>query len=71
MRGRGVALRVSYGRHGAELERATSAVVALGDELAAAEAYRRRDRRLLALALAVLAALLLAAGAVAAAGWGR
>jgi len=48
------------GRQGAELERATSTVVALGDELAATEASRRRDARLLiagAVLLVVLAVL--------------
>ncbi len=56
--GRVAELERDTGRLAAELERATSAVVALGDELQASELSRRRDRRLLVLALAVLAALL-------------
>ena len=50
------------GRQGAELERATSTVVALGDELAAAEASRRRDHRRLRIGLAVAGALAVVVG---------
>ncbi len=60
------------GRQGAELERATSTVVVLGDEFAAAEATRRRDMRLLVAAAALLACLALMDGAFAVtAGWLR
>ena len=52
----------TIGRQGAELERAASTVVALSDELAAAESSRRREHRRLSLALAVAGALAVAAG---------
>ncbi len=48
----------TIGRQGAELERATSAVVALNDQFAAAETSRRRDHRRVRIAVAVLATLL-------------
>jgi hypothetical protein len=51
-------LRETLGRQGAELERAASTVVALNDQLEATERTRRRVTRLLAIAVAVLAALL-------------
>ena len=57
------------GRQGAELERATSTVVALGDELAATEASRRRDARLLIAGAVLLAGLALVAGVFAAMAW--
>ena len=56
-------------RQSAELERAASTVAALGDELAAAELSGRRDRRRLAIGLAVASAL--AIGAVLASAWVR
>ncbi len=56
------AIREERGRLGAELDRATSAVVALNDQLAAAELSRRRDTRRLSIALAVAGALAVAAG---------
>jgi len=59
----------TIGRQGAELERATSTVVALGDELAATEASRRRDMRLLIAAAVLFACLALVAGAFAAMAW--
>ena len=62
---------LAEGRHLAELDRAASAVVALNDQLAAADRSRQRDVRRLSIALAVVCALLLAAGALAAAGWTR
>jgi len=58
-------LRERVGRQGAELERATSTVVALGDELAATEASRRRDARLLIAGAVLFACLALVAGAMA------
>ena len=61
-------LRERVGRQGAELERAASAVVALNDQLAAADRSRRRDVGRLSVALAVAFALLLAAGTLAAVG---
>jgi excisionase family DNA binding protein len=57
------------GRQGAELERATSALVALGDELASAEASRRRDHRRLRIGLVVAGAVAIAA--TLAPGWVR
>ncbi len=51
----------TIGRQGAELERAASAVVALNDQLAAAESCRRRQTRRLSIALAVAATLAIAA----------
>ena len=62
-------LREERGRQGAELERATSTVVALGDELAATEASRRRDARLLIAGAVLFACLALVAGAFAAMAW--
>ncbi len=59
------------GRQGAELERATSTVVALGEELAATEASRRRDVRLVIVAAVLFACLALVAGAFAAMAWAR
>ena len=60
------------GRQGAELERATSTVVALGDELAATEASRRRDARLLIAGAVLFACLALVAGVfMATDGWLR
>ena len=64
--GENAALREERGRHVAELERAASAVVALNDQLAAADRSRRRDVRRLQLGAAGLAALAVAALAVAA-----
>jgi len=62
----------ALGRQGAELERATSTVVALGDELAATEASRHRGVRLLIAAAVVLACLALVAGVfMATDGWLR
>ena len=58
-------LREQRGRLTAELERAASAVVALNDQLAAADRSRRRDVGRLSVALAVAFALLLAAGTLA------
>jgi hypothetical protein len=58
--GRVAELERDTGRLTAELERATSTVVALGDELAAAESSRRREHRLLRIGLVVLATLLVA-----------
>ncbi len=55
-------LREERGRQGAELERAASAVVALNDQLAAADRSRQREVRRLSLALAVAGALAIAAG---------
>ena len=63
-------LRERVGRQGAELERATSTVVALGDELATAETFRRRNSRRLAITLAVVATTLALVG-VLASGWVR
>ena len=51
----------TIGRQGAELERATSTVVALSDELVAAESSRRREKRRAWIALAVLATLAIVA----------
>ncbi len=59
----------TIGRQGAELERATTAAVALGDELAAAEASRRRDHRPAWIGLAVAGAVAIAV--VAAPTWVR
>ena len=56
------ALREERGRHVAELDRAASAVVALNDQLAAADRSRQRDVRRLSIALAVAGALAVAAG---------
>ena len=61
----------TIGRTTAELERAASTVVALGDQLAAADRGRQRDVRRLSIVLAVVCALLLVAGTLAAAGWAR
>jgi len=62
----------ALGRQGAELERATSTVVALGDELAATEASRHRGVRLLIAAAVLLACLTLVAGVfMATDGWLR
>jgi len=61
----------TIGRQGAELERAASTVVALNDQLDAAESVRRRTTRGLILAVAVLAAVAFVAGTLAAAGWLR
>jgi len=55
------ALREERGRHVAELDRAASAVVALNDQLAAADRSRQHDVRRLSVALTVLAALTIAA----------
>lgn len=60
----------TIGRQGAELERATSAIVALGDELAAADRTRQRDVRRHWIALAAAATLAVAAGTLAATGAG-
>lgn len=54
----------TIGRQGAELERATSTVVALSDELAAAESSRRREKRQFWVILAVATVLVLVAVAV-------
>ena len=62
-------LRERVGRQGAELERATSTVVALGDELAATEASRRRDARVLIVGAVLLTGLAVVAGAFAASAW--
>ena len=59
----------TIGRQGAELERATSTVVALGDELAAIDASRRRASRLLIAGAVLLACLAVVAGAFAAMAW--
>ena len=59
----------TIGRQGAELERATSTVVALGDELAAIDASRRRASRLLIAGAVLLACLAVVAGASAAMAW--
>ena len=56
------ALREERGRQSAELDRAASAVLTLHDELAAAEASRRREHRWLRIGLAVAGALAVAAG---------
>ena len=47
----------TIGRQGAELERAASAIVALHDQLTAAESSRRREHRRLSIALAVVVTL--------------
>jgi len=62
-------LRERVGRQGAELDRATSTVVALGDELAATEASRRRDMRLLIAAAVLFACVALVASALATMAW--
>ncbi len=59
----------TIGRTTAELERAASAVVALNDQLAAADRSRQRDTRRLSIALAVAATLAIVAGL--APGWVR
>ncbi len=52
----------TIGRQTAELERAASAVVALNDQLAAAESSRPRERRRLRIGLVLAATLAVAAG---------
>ncbi len=59
----------TIGRTTAELERAASAVVALNDQLAAADRSRRREVRRLSVALTVLAALAVVTAAAPVWGW--